>query len=125
MSVQKHLPPEASNWICSQVINRIMSELAENTLQDVHHERGSQNQKYWHSSVLSWKAALSGDEIVAEASLSYKCQMKGTALKNYHLVCLHGLFQNKNNKSKTFYFTVNISKVLDTQSYNPRKITLF
>lgn len=29
MCVQKHLPPKVSNWIRSQVTNRIMSELAE------------------------------------------------------------------------------------------------
>lgn len=44
MCVQKHLPPKISNWTCSQVTNRITSEIAENT-QDFHHEGGSPNQK--------------------------------------------------------------------------------
>lgn len=46
MRVQKYLPPKVSNWICSQVTNRIMSELAENTLQNFHHERGPQTQQH-------------------------------------------------------------------------------
>lgn len=71
-----------------KLTNRIMSELAENTLLYFHQP------KQWHLNVLSWKAALPGYEIVAEDSLSHKCHMKGTTIENQHLVCLHGLFQN-------------------------------
>lgn len=82
MCVQKHLSPRVSNCICSHVTNRIMSGLVEQTLQDFHHEGSSPNPKYWHLRVLSWKAALPEYEIVAEASFSYKCLMRGTTLKN-------------------------------------------
>lgn len=82
MCVQKYLSPRVSNCICSHVTNRIMSVLVEQTLQDFHHEGTSPNPKYWHLRVLSWKAALPEYEIVAEASFSYKCLMRGTTLKN-------------------------------------------
>lgn len=81
MCVQKYLPPKVSNWICSQVTNRIMSELAENTSKFSSWKRAP-NPATLTVKCFSWNAVQPGYESIAEASLSYKCQMKGAALKN-------------------------------------------